>query len=113
MVNLEPGARLSPASGNAKRSLCWVCLVVQLCWTLRDLRNCGRQAPLSKGILQARMLEWVVMPVSPGDLPNPWITPRSSPLRADTIPSGPLGKPKRSLADYKRSTWSPSATYLT
>ena len=104
MVNLEPGARLSPASGNAKRSLFWVCLVVQLCWTLCELRNCGRQAPLSKGILQARMLEWVVMPVSPGDLPNPWITPRSLPLRAEIIPSGPLGEPKRSLADCKCST---------
>ena len=112
-MNLEPGALLPLASGNAKRSPCCVCLAVQLCWTLRDLRNCGRQAPLSKGILQARILEWVVMPVSPGDLPNPWITPRSPPLRADAIPSGPLGKPKRSLADCKCSTWSPSTTYLT
>ena len=112
-MNLDPGAHLSPASANAKRSLCWLCLEVQQCWTLCDLRNCGRQAPLSKGILQARILEWVVMPLSPGDLPNPWITPRSPPLRADTVPSGPLGKPKRSLADCKCSTWSLSATYLT
>ena len=30
-----------------------------------------RQAPLSMGILQARMLEWVAIAPPPGDLPNP------------------------------------------
>ena len=41
-----------------------LCLVTQLCpifvtpWTL------ARQAPLSTGILQARILEWVAMPAS-------------------------------------------------
>ena len=39
------------------------------------------QAPLSMGILQARILEWVVMP-SPGDLPNPGIEPRPPALQA-------------------------------
>ena len=34
-------------------------------WTI------ARQAPLSVGILQARILEWVVMP--PADLPDPGI----------------------------------------
>ena len=34
------------------------------------------QAPLSVGILQARILEWVAMPSS-RDLPNPGIEPAS------------------------------------
>ena len=38
------------------------------------------QAPLSMGILQARILEWVVM-TSSRDLPNPGIEPRSPVLR--------------------------------
>ena len=31
---------------------------------------------------------------SPGDLPNPGIEPWSPALRADSLPSEPLGKPK-------------------
>ena len=41
------------------------------------------QAPLSMGILQARM-EWVPMPSS-RDLPNPGIEPRSPALQADSL----------------------------
>ena len=48
-------------------------------------------APLSVGILQARILEWVVMPSS-GDLPNLGIEPRSPTLQADSLPSEPPGK---------------------
>ena len=35
------------------------------------------QAPLSMGILQARILEWVASSPPPGDLPNPGIEPMS------------------------------------
>ena len=45
------------------------------------------------GILQARILEWVVIP-SPGDLPNPGIEPRSLTLQADSLPAEPQGKPR-------------------
>ena len=45
------------------------------------------------GILQARILEWVVIP-PPKDLPNPGFKPRSPALWADSLPSEPLGKPK-------------------
>ena len=45
------------------------------------------------GILQARTLEWVVVP-SPGDLPDPGIEPRSPALQADSLPGEPPGKPK-------------------
>ena len=44
------------------------------------------------GILQARILEWVVFP-SPGDLPNPGIEPRSPTLQAYSLPTEPQGKP--------------------
>ena len=53
----------------------------------------AHQAPLSMGILQARILEWVAFP-SPGDLPNPGIEPTSPTLQADSLPSEPPGKPK-------------------
>ena len=53
----------------------------------------ARQAPLSTGVLQARILEWVAMPSS-RDLPNPGIEPRSPALQADSLPSEPPGKPK-------------------
>ena len=44
------------------------------------------------GILQARILEWVVP--SPGDLLNPEIESRSPALQADSLPAEPQGKPK-------------------
>ena len=61
--------------------LCHVQLFVTP-WTVALL------APLSVGILQARILEWVVMPSS-GDLPNLGIEPRSPTLQADSLPSEP------------------------
>ena len=62
----------------------------------------GRQAPLSMGILQARILEWVAMP-SFGDLPNPGIKPRSPALQADSLPSEPPRKPHLSRIYGKRN----------
>ena len=49
------------------------------------------QASLSTGILQARILEWVVIP-PPGDLPNRGIEPRSLALQTDSLPSETPGK---------------------
>ena len=44
-----------------------VCLVTQLCPTFCNPMDCiACQAPLSMGILQARILEWVAMPSSRG-----------------------------------------------
>ena len=51
------------------------------------------QAPLSMGILQAKILEWVASP-PPGDLPNPGIKPRSPAVQVDSLPSEPPWKPK-------------------
>ena len=42
------------------------------------------------GILQARILPFL----SPGNLPNPGIEPRSPTLQADTLSAEPKGKPK-------------------
>ena len=47
--------------------------VAQLCLTLCNLMDCS---PLSMGILQARILEWVVFP-TPGDRPDPGTEPVS------------------------------------
>ena len=52
----------------------------------------AHQAPLSLGILQARILEWLPCPPL-GDLPNPEIEPRFPAFQADSLPSEPLGKP--------------------
>ena len=51
----------------------------------------ARQAPLSMGILQARILEWVAMP-PPEDLPSPGIEPRSPAWQAYSLPYEPPGK---------------------
>ena len=43
-------------------------------------------------ILQARIQEWVAVPLSRG-LPNPGIAPRSPSSHADSLPAEPQGKP--------------------
>ena len=46
------------------------------------------QGPLSIGILQARILEWVT---TPSDLPNPGIQPMYPALQVDSLLSEPPG----------------------
>ena len=41
------------------------------------------------GILQERILEWVAISFSPGDLPDPGIEPKSLALQVDSLPSEP------------------------
>ena len=52
----------------------------------------ARQAPLSMGILQARILEQVACP-PPKNLSNPGIEPRSPTFQADSLTSEPPRKP--------------------
>ena len=52
----------------------------------------AHQAPLSVGILQAKILEWVAMPSSRGR-PNPRIEPRSPALQMDSLSSCHQGSP--------------------
>ena len=65
--------------------------VTQSCPTL-----CDPMDYTVPGLLQARMLEWIEGKpfLSPGDLPNPGIKPRSPPLQVDSLPSEPPGKPR-------------------
>ena len=61
--------------------------VTQLCLTLcESVLVCTVH-----GILQARIMEWEHL--SPGDLPNPGIKPRSPALRAISLPAEPQAKP--------------------
>ena len=69
------------------------------CATLCNPIAVAHQAPLSTGILQARILEWVAMP-PPGDLPNPGTEPRSSALQVDSLLSELWGKPKSYFFSY-------------
>ena len=55
----------------------------------------AHQAALSVGF--PRQEYWSGLPfLSPRDLPNPGIEPRSPALQAGALPSQPLGKPQRS-----------------
>ena len=58
---------------------------------LFDPMDCSPPGSSVHGILQARILEGVVIP-SPGDLPDSGIEPGSPELRADSLPSEPPGK---------------------
>ena len=70
-----------------------LCLVARSCLTLCDPMDCSLPGSSVHGILQARILELVVMPF-PGDVPNPGIEPRSPALQVDSLPSEPKGKPR-------------------
>ena len=67
-------------------------LATQSCLTLCHLVNCSLPDSPVPGILQARILEWLLFP-SPGDLPNPGLEPGSPVLQADSLLSKPPGKP--------------------
>ena len=65
---------------------------LQLCRTLCDPMDCSLPGFSVHGILQARVLEWV-LPFPTRDLPHPEIEPRSPALKADALTSEPPGKP--------------------
>ena len=73
--------------------LCVCVLVAQSCLTLCNPMGCSLPHSSLHGILQARILEWVAIPFSRGDLPHPGIEPWSPTLQADSPPSEPPGKP--------------------
>ena len=65
--------------------------VTKSCLTLCDPMDCSLQAPLSMGILQARILQWVAMPSSRGSSwPRDWT--RVS-FAGRFLTTEPLGKP--------------------
>ena len=67
--------------------MCVCVKVAQSCLIL-----CSPMDYTVRGILQARILEWVAVPFSRG-LPNPGIEPRCPTLQADSLPAELLGKP--------------------
>ena len=71
-----------------KAFLCVYAKSLQWYLTLCDAMDCGPPGSSDHGILQAGILEQVVMP-SPGDLPNPGMEPRSTTLEADSLPAEP------------------------
>ena len=72
LITLEVQLMVSPPPAPLTHPHRWVilpavlCLVAQSCPTLCDPWTVAHQAPLSMGILQARILEWVAMPSSRG-----------------------------------------------
>ena len=53
---------------------------LQSCLTLCDPMDCSLAGSFIHGIIQARVLEWVALPMEdppPGDLPDPGIKPAS------------------------------------
>ena len=80
-----------------------MCCAVLGIWLFVTPWTVAHQAPLSMGILQTRILEWVACP-PPGDLPNPGMEPRfseprSPTLQANSLLSEPTGKPKNTGVD--------------
>ena len=80
-----------------------MCEVTQLCPTLCNTLDCSPSGSSVHGVLQARILEWVVMPSSRGS---------SIPWPVGSLPLAPPGKPKanasvhikRPCEDTKRET---------
>ena len=60
------------------------------------LRTATRQAPLSMGFSQARILDWVAIPSSRGS-PHPGIEPKSPALAGGLFTTEPSGKPLLTL----------------
>ena len=71
----------------------------QSCPTLFDPMDYSSPGSFAHGILQTRILEWVVIP-SPGDLPNPGMeleSPASPTLTGGFFTIAPQGKPYPTL----------------
>ena len=79
----------------------YVC-VSQSCPTLFDPMDSSPPGSSVHGILQARVLEWIAILKSPGDLPDPGIEPKSPSLQADSLPSEPITYHKLHLHWSKR-----------
>ena len=70
-----------------------LCLVTQSCLTLCNHVDCYLPGSSVHGILQARILQWVVIPFSRGSSQPRDRKPRSSSLQVASLPSEPPGKP--------------------
>ena len=83
-----------------------VVLIAQLRLTLCDPMDGSLSGSFVHGILQARILEWVAIPFSRGDLPDPGMELRSPALQADSLLSEPPGTPlPKSYAEVITRVW--------
>ena len=67
---------------------------LQSCPILCDFMACSPPGSSVRGILQARILEWVAIPFS-RDLPDPGNELGPTVLQADSLLSKPPGEPKQ------------------
>ena len=72
--------------------------VSQSCPTLGDPMDCSWPGPSVHGMLQARILEWVAIPLSKGSSQSRDRTQRSPALYADSLPSEPPGTRLRQIS---------------
>ena len=71
-----------------------VCLTTQSCPTHCEPMDCSPPGSSVHGIFQAKLLEWVAIPVSQ-DLPNPGFEPRCPTVQVDSLPSETPRKPSK------------------
>ena len=76
-----------------------LCLVAQSCPTLCDPMDCSPPGSSVRGILQARILEWVATPSSRGSS-HPGTGPMSLALQVDSLLSESPGKSYSHLNDW-------------
>ena len=84
---------------------------LQLCLTFWNPMDCSLPDSSVHGILQARILEWVVMPSSRGSSPprdGTWV----SCMTDWFFTAEPLGKPLRVLRDHFSLEWMVRKTHL-
>ena len=75
----------------------------QSCPILCNPVDCNLPGSSVRGILQARILEWVAFP-SPGDLPKPGIKPGCPTVQADSSPLTHWGSPSLDILMATRYT---------
>ena len=80
------------------------CLVISHFQLFCDPMDCSRPGSSVHAISQARMLEWVAISFSPGDLPDPGIKFTSPALQMDSLPLSHLGSPMVYLESSKSLT---------
>ena len=81
--------------------------VTQSCPTLCDPMDGSLPGSSVRGILEARILEWVAIPFNRGSS-QAGREPRSPALQADSLLSEPPGKPFHNVCEYKNSNSIPS-----